>query len=163
MGTVKVPAREQFDSQLMHKAARKLAAKKPADEVVPWLCKTGDIYWEQARAIVHEVQFNRPDLLALYRLPGILLKSGLMAALGFFLLLLGGQVLLEKGLPTPFLLQLSNVQIVAGLTFYGDNNLLPFFNEAMVGVGALLLAMALLLAAIPLGTIVFAPLFRKSG
>ncbi len=163
MGTIKVPAREQYNMQLMHRAAGKLAAKKPADEVIQFLCSTGDIYWEEARAIVHEVQFNRPDLIALHKLPGVALKSVLFAALGAFLLLLGGQVLLNNGLPTPLFDQLNGMPLVAGLSFYGPNRLFGFFNELAAGVGALLIVLAGLQLLMVLVQIVFAPLFRKSG
>lgn len=163
MGTIKVPAREQFNSQLMHKAAGKLAAKKPADEVVQFLCSTGDIYWEEARAIVHEVQFNRPDLIAMHKLPAVAVKSVLFAALGAFLLLLGGQALLTYGLPTPFFDQLNGMPLVAGLSFYGPNRLFGSFNEIAAAVGGLLIVLAVLQLLPLLLQIIFAPLFRKAS
>lgn len=90
MGTINVPTQEQRDARLMQLAAKKLAAKKHPDEVADLLCKTGDIYWNEAIEIVDEVRYNRRGMIAMYQLPSAIIKSVLYAALGVFLLLLGG-------------------------------------------------------------------------
>ena len=162
MGTINVPTQEQRDARLMQLAAKKLAAKKHPDEVADLLCKTGDIYWNAATEIVDEVRYNRRGMIAMYQLPSAIIKSVLYAALGVFLLLLGGRVLITYGLPTPFLAQLQNVPVAGGVSFYGANAMHPMLNLIFAGAGAFFLLLAVLGIVQPLLIILLSPVLNKS-